>query len=78
MDKIVGLPWWMPSWLWRAIHHVWWFSACMGMAAYYAISLINDFTDTIPLWVRVLGGVVCGLMARLGIALDWRRIGRTE
>jgi hypothetical protein len=46
------------------------------MAVYYAISLINDFTGTIPLWVRLIAGVLCALVVRLGIALDLRRINK--
>jgi hypothetical protein len=72
-EKIAGLPWWMPAWLWRITHHVWFASVAFGLMAYFALSLINDALGTLPLWVRLATGVLTGLLFRLGMFLQWRR-----
>lgn len=66
----------MPAWLWRTTHHIWFASGAIGLGAFYLTSLINDSTGIIPLWARLLTGVLTGLMFRLGNFLDWRRVRR--
>lgn len=67
------LPRWMPSWFWRASRTPWFGSAALGLAAYFLLSLVNDCTGMIPLWVRFATGVFAALMVRLGLFWDWRR-----
>lgn len=73
----------LPKLTWRLrriIYPLWFASAMMGMAGYFIASIFNDFADLtdgvtdLPLWVRVLTGVICGVVVRLGIALDMHRI----
>jgi hypothetical protein len=67
------LPWWMPAWLWSIAHTSWFASITLGMAAYFLLSMVNDITGTIPLWIRLATEVLATLVVRLGIALEWRR-----
>lgn len=73
-DEFTGLPWWMPAWFWRASRTAWFGCIALGMATYFLLSLVNDVTGTIPLWVRLLTWLIATLVLRLGLALDWRRI----
>lgn len=67
----------MPSWLRRIIYKQWFASTMMGVAGYFIASLFNDVADltdgitSLPFWVRVMTGVIAGLMVRLGAALDF-------
>ena len=70
----IWLPRWMPAWFWRASRTAWFGSGALGVATYFIMSLINDVTGTIPLWVCLMTGVLAVLTVRLGLFLDWRRI----
>lgn len=65
----IELPWWMPHWLWRASRTAWFGSVAFGFVVYFLLSLINDFTGSIPLWVRLTAQVLAILIARLCMAL---------
>lgn len=71
-NDIIG-PWWMPAWLWRAFLTAWFASIALGLAAYFLLSLVNDITDTIPLWIRLATQVIATLVVRIGLAWDQRR-----
>ena len=64
----------MPAWLWRVARTAWFASIALGFAAYHLLSIVNNFTETIPLWIRLATGVFAALVVRFGIAWDWRRI----
>lgn len=57
-----------PLWF-RMVYSAWFPSAMLGLTAYFTISVINDFTNAIPLWVRLLIGLLVGLAVRFGL---WR------
>lgn len=67
------LPWWMPAWLWRVSRTMWFGSIAMGIAAYFLLSLVNDVTGLIPLWVRLATLVLAAIVVRLGVAWDGGR-----
>jgi hypothetical protein len=54
-----------PLWF-RTVYSVWFPSVMLGLVAYFTLSLVNDFTDTgIPLWGRLLSGLLVTLMVRV-------------
>lgn len=59
---------------WHIVGSPWFAAIAFGVAAYFGVSLVNDFTDTIPLWLRLVTGVITAILVRWGIALDWHRL----
>lgn len=72
----------LPPWLRRTIYNPWFASTMMGFVAYNLASLFNDVADlthgitSVPFWARIIAAVVSGLMVRLGLVLDRRRLVR--
>jgi len=71
IETSLELPCWMPTWLWRFIHTTFCTSIAFGLTAYFSLSIVNDITGTIPLWVRLATQLVTTII--VFIVLTWKR-----
>jgi hypothetical protein len=69
--RTTNLPQWMPAWLWRFVHTAYCTSIASGLTAYFFLSIVNDITGTIPLWIRL--AIQFFTTVLVFIMLEWRR-----